>query len=90
MDGRIGASSAFDPWWVTRSGRRLVCQRGRWTGATGGYAYRWSAGRKRGRTLRITRGLRGRTVRCIVTASNAAGDTTAASPPLCPLMLAPS
>jgi hypothetical protein len=68
---------------VTRSGRRLVCDPGRWTGATGGYAYRWSVGRdrRRGRTLVVTRGVRGRTVRCSVTASNAAGETTAASAP---------
>jgi hypothetical protein len=67
---------------ITRSGRRLVCDPGRWAGVTSGYTYRWSGGtRRRGRTLIVTPGLRGRTVRCSVTASNAAGTTTAVSRP---------
>jgi hypothetical protein len=69
---------------VTRAGRRLVCNPGRWSNATGGFAYRWSVNGKAkksaaGRKLRITRGLRGRRVACSVTAKGAAGSTTAVS-----------
>jgi hypothetical protein len=71
---------------VTRSGSRLVCNPGRWTGATGGYAYRWLVNGKAkrgatGRKLAATRSLRGRKLACSVTASNAAGATTAVSRP---------
>jgi hypothetical protein len=51
---------------VKRSGKRLVCQ-----GGTGGATYGWSVNGRtkpgaRGRTLRITRGLRGKRVACTV------------------------
>jgi hypothetical protein len=71
---------------VTRSGSRLLCNRGRWTGTTGGYGYRWFVNGERkaganGRKLVVTRGLRGRKLTCSVTASNAAGATTVVSRP---------
>ena len=69
---------------LTRSGRRLVCGRGSWSGAPTKFAYRWTVDGKRkagatGRKLRISRKLRGHKVRCGVTATNAAGRTTALS-----------
>jgi hypothetical protein len=68
---------------VRRGAGRLVCRPGRWAGRPTAYRYRWSVdGRpaKRGRTVAVKR-LRGRTVRCSVTASNAAGAVTAVSRP---------
>jgi hypothetical protein len=72
---------------VARSGRKLVCRPGRWTGEPDGFSYRWSVdGMRRkgagGRQLLVTRRLRGRKVRCSVRASNAAGATTAVSKPV--------
>ena len=70
---------------VTRSHRTLFCSRGSWSTSANGYAYRWSVngktkhGARRAR-LAVTRKLRGRTVRCTVTASNAAGSGAATSP----------
>jgi hypothetical protein len=69
---------------LTRSGRKLVCGRGTWSDAPTSYAYRWTVdGRRKAgavrRTLRITRKLRGHRIRCEVTATNAAGSTTAFS-----------
>jgi hypothetical protein len=69
---------------LSRSGRKLVCGRGTWSGAPTTYAYRWTVDGKRkagavGRKLRISRKLRGHTIRCGVTATNAAGSTTALS-----------
>jgi hypothetical protein len=67
---------------VKRSGRRLVCKPGRWLNAPAAYAYEWlvdGQSRGDGRRLAITRRLRGHKVRCRVTASNAAGATTALS-----------
>jgi hypothetical protein len=68
---------------VVRSGRRLVCRRGSWSGATR-FSYRWLvSGHVRahahGRRLRITRAIRARAVMCAVRGSNAAGATTALS-----------
>ena len=63
---------------VTRQRRRLACNPGEWSNATG-YAYSWVVnGRKRkgGRTLAARHGWK---VRCAVTASNGAGATTAVS-----------
>ncbi len=48
-------------------------------------AFAWLAGGRRigrGSRLGITSGLRGRAVRCRVTASNGAGSRSAASPPV--------
>jgi hypothetical protein len=72
---------------VRRSGKKLVCQRGSWSNSPSRYSYRWLVNGKRksgarGRTLGVTRKLRGRKVQCRVTASNAAGATTALSRPL--------
>jgi hypothetical protein len=72
---------------VRRSGKKLVCQRGSWSNNPSRYSYAWlvNGERKRGargRTLGITRKLRGRTVQCRVTAYNAAGATAALSRPL--------
>jgi hypothetical protein len=72
---------------VRRSGRKLVCQRGSWSNNPSRYSYGWLVNGKRkrgarGRTLGVTRRLRGRKVQCRVTAHNAAGATTALSRPL--------
>jgi hypothetical protein len=69
---------------ITRSGERLTCRRGVWSGAPTRYAYAWfvSGRAKTGahaRTLRISRVLRGHRLQCGVTASNANGTTTARS-----------
>lgn len=70
---------------LVRAGGRLVCARGAWSGSPRRFTYAWRvAGRTRagarGRTLAITASVRGRPVRCAVTATNAAGRTTALSP----------
>lgn len=72
---------------VRRSGKKLVCRRGSWSNNPSRYSYGWLVnGRRkagaRGRTLGVTRKLRGRKVQCRVTAHNAAGATTAFSRPL--------
>jgi hypothetical protein len=69
---------------ITRSGERLTCRRGVWSGAPTRYAYAWfvSGRAKTGahsRTLRISRVLRGHRLQCGVTAANANGTTTARS-----------
>jgi hypothetical protein len=66
---------------VVRAGRRLVCRRGTWTGASR-FSYRWLVAghmRAHGQRLAIRRALRGRVVRCGVSAANAAGVTSALS-----------
>ena len=72
---------------VRRSGKKLVCQRGSWSNSPSRYSYRWLVNGKRkrgatGRTLAVTRALRGRRVQCRVTASNPGGAATALSRPL--------
>jgi hypothetical protein len=69
---------------VTRSGRKLVCNRGRWSSGPTRFSYAWLVNGKakkgaRRQKLPITRKLRGRRVQCKVTASNAAGSSTVAS-----------
>jgi hypothetical protein len=69
---------------VARSGRRLVCRRGKWSNRPSRYTYSWlvNGRRKRGasgRKLGVTRSLRGRRVQCRVRAANAAGAVTAVS-----------
>jgi hypothetical protein len=69
---------------VRRSRKKLVCQRGSWSNNPSRYSYGWLVNGKRkrgarGRTLRVTRKLRGRKVQCRVTAHNAAGATAALS-----------
>jgi hypothetical protein len=72
---------------VKRSHGTLVCKPGRWSGAAGGYGYAWFVGGvpQGGATshkLKFTRAMRRQRIRCTVTASNAAGSTTAVSPAL--------
>jgi len=72
---------------LSRSGNRLACSTGTWTNAPTRFAYRWLVdGRARANAvasrLTVVPGLRGHRVRCAVTASNAAGRTTALSLPL--------
>jgi hypothetical protein len=69
---------------ITRSGGRLTCRPGVWSGAPTHYGYAWFV-RGRGKmgvhaqTLRVSRALRGHRVQCGVTASNTAGGTTVRS-----------
>jgi hypothetical protein len=72
---------------VKRSGRKLACAAGSWSGSPSGYAYSWlidgHARRKATSSkLTVTRALRGHKVRCRVTASNDAGEASALSAPL--------
>jgi hypothetical protein len=69
---------------VRRSGKKLVCKRGRWSNAPTRFSYAWLVNGKakkgaRRQKLPITRKLRGRRVQCKVTASNAAGSSTVVS-----------
>jgi hypothetical protein len=71
---------------ISRSGKTLTCHSGAWSNHPTSFAYRWLVNGKRkrgarGRALAVTRKLRGDTVQCSVTASNAAGSGTATSPP---------
>ena len=71
---------------MTRSVRTLKCAAGEWTGATA-YAFGWKLGSRSvkgagGARLRVTARMRGRKVRCSLTASNAAGSATVLSRPL--------
>jgi hypothetical protein len=68
--------------WVTRHGHLLVCHAGRWSNSPSRLSYRWYArGHARSigwhRTLIERRSLRGRHVRCRVTARNAGGARSA-------------
>jgi hypothetical protein len=71
---------------VSRSGDTLSCSAGHWRNAPKRYSYRWLVARKvkngaRRRTLGSAHKLRGHSVQCRVTASNAAGSSTATSAP---------
>lgn len=71
---------------VTRSGRKLTCHPGTWADSPTGYSYGWLlSGHRlsgdRSATLGVIHKLRGHSVQCSVTASNAAGHTTAVSSP---------
>jgi hypothetical protein len=89
VEGSAGSGPAAEPASVKRprvrrSGKKLVCQRGSWSNNPSRYSYGWLVNGKRkrgarGRTLGVTRKLRGRKVQCRVTAHNAAGTTTALS-----------
>ncbi len=67
---------------ITRSGRKLSCSRGTWSGRPTSYAYRWKVGRTPSHvtrsTLTLAPGARGRVV-CTVTATNAGGKASASS-----------
>src|SRR4051812_31543391 len=68
--------------WITRKGDALTCHPGTWSNAPTHLGYRWYATGKAvgsGRRLTVRRSLKGRTVACRVTATNAAGAQTAAS-----------
>jgi hypothetical protein len=71
---------------VARSGQRLLCSSGSWSGRPREYRYRWIVFRRRGvagktRALVVTGAIRGRKVECSVTATSPAGSTTASSRP---------
>jgi hypothetical protein len=71
---------------IERSGARLTCTRGRWTGHPTSYRYRWRVGSGgftagRGAHMSIPGKLHGRTIACQVTASNAAGHASRTSKP---------
>lgn len=70
---------------VTRQGRTLTCTRGTWRFATS-YSYSWivDGGTRKGARnphLAVTKRLKGQTVACKVTASNATGAATSSSAP---------
>jgi hypothetical protein len=69
---------------LTRTHSVISCSRGRWAGAVNRYAYRWLVGGrvKRGASasrLRRDRGLRGRLVKCAVTATGPSGQSATAT-----------
>jgi hypothetical protein len=71
---------------VTRSGNRLRCRPGTWSGSPAEFAYHWLVGGKtkagaRSATLTVTHALHGHKVQCGVTASNSAGSASALSAP---------
>src|SRR5580765_4621674 len=64
----------IEPPRITRTPGFLNCSKGQWSNRPTGYAYAWSVGGRRvgrGPRLGISAALRGRSVRCSVTASNA-------------------
>ena len=67
---------------LTRSGSTLSCRRGRWRNADR-FSYAWRvngiANKAAKRRLAVGKGRKRRSVSCSVTASNAAGTTTASS-----------
>jgi len=79
---------------VTRSGQRLLCTSGSWSGRPRSYRYRWLVLHRpgvvlhrpgvagRARELAVTAAVRGRKVECSVTAINRGGSTTATSRPI--------
>lgn len=80
------APVASKPPRITRSGNRLRCSRGSWSGRPASYRYRWVVVHKaavpgRRSSLAVTPNLRRRTVKCSVTARNSAGTATATSRP---------
>jgi hypothetical protein len=71
---------------LTRAGRRLICATGSWSNNPTGFSYRWLIGGNpkpgaSGHTLVVAGRLRGHKVQCSVTATNAAGSSTALSKP---------
>jgi hypothetical protein len=71
---------------VTRSGEKLTCSPGSWAGSPTSYAYSWLLNGRiqtgdHAHTLRVSHKLRGHRVQCGVTASNAAGHSSAISSP---------
>jgi hypothetical protein len=81
---------------AARVGETLSATPGRWAGDPTGFAYRWHvcAGAacrtaSEGTTLRLDGGDTGRIVLLVVTATNAAGSTEAAAPPIGPVVRSP-
>jgi len=71
---------------VRRSGGRLQCARGSWSGHPASYRYRWTVLHASGvagvqSSLAVTSTLRGHQVECSVTARNTLGTRTATSQP---------
>jgi hypothetical protein len=69
---------------LTRSRAVVSCSRGRWSGAVSRYTYRWLVGGRvtthvRASRLRLSRALRGRVVRCSVTATGPSGQSATAT-----------
>lgn len=68
---------------LTRSGAKLACSRGTWSGKPRSYSFGWSANGVRlpatTPTIKVTRRVRGTKVVCSVTARNDAGAQTARS-----------
>jgi hypothetical protein len=67
---------------VARSRGLLTCSAGRWTENPRRYAFEWVLGGRRiagGATIPVSRAVRGKAVRCVVTASNSFGSATATS-----------
>jgi hypothetical protein len=68
---------------LTRSRTTISCSPGRWSGAVSRYIYRWLVGGhvKTGASasrLRLTRALRGRVLKCAVTATGPSGRSATA------------
>jgi hypothetical protein len=69
---------------LRRVGKKLACGPGSWANSPSGYSFSWLVNGKTkrgatGRTVRITRALRGKRAQCKVTAANAGGLATAVS-----------
>jgi hypothetical protein len=72
---------------LNRLHNKLSCSRGAWSNSPASYSFRWLAGGRhvhgaKGSGLTVSGSLRGRRVRCAVSATNGAGTTTALSRPL--------
>lgn len=66
-------------------GNTLTCSQGSWTGSPTGYAYAWRRGTTQvatGSTYALTSADAGQAVTCVVTATNAAGSSSATSDPV--------
>jgi hypothetical protein len=69
---------------LTRAHAVIRCSRGRWSGAVSRYTYRWLVGGRvragaSASRLRLTRALRGRVVKCAVTAIGPSGRSATAT-----------
>jgi hypothetical protein len=81
---RTPAPTNLAPPRLTRSRTVITCSRGRWSGAVSRYTYRWLiSGRVKTRAsanrLRLTHALRGRVVKCAVTAISPSGGSATAT-----------
>src|SRR5580765_6054269 len=81
----VGRPASTAPPRIARMPGFLNCSRGQWSNRPTRFAYTWFAGGRRvgaGPRLESSKALRGRTVRCSVTASNGAGSGSASSRPV--------